>query len=845
MDHARFASSDSPFYADHDVVHPDRIAVALEPGWLLDTASGWTFAWPDGGVTRTHGWKIHLSLQEAAYEESIGIVARVCSRHGAPFKFVPSSIELRIKNAKDADRLASGKAVTIYPSSDAMLEQLALALSDELRGRTGPYVLTDVRFGSGPVFFRHGAFLPLRSGTDPFSVPAVPDASGRLVPDVREPGRIAPDGVERPAVVEVALEAYAASGTGSPLDRYGQLTALHHSNAGGVYLSDSAGGPRVVLKEARRGAGLDRYGHDAVTRLVQEEANLTVLEGAGVAPRCHEAFDVLEHRYLVMDHVEGETLSGRTVREHPALRPGASSADWRRYFETTSGLLLALREHIGRCHAAGVVIGDLHPSNIMVTSSGSVVLLDLEDGRRPGQTGRGAPFNALGYGAPSGLSAADADWFAFSRVVASTLEPDFAREQLAPGWSRQLMKRVRQDLSPDIAATIDEHDPSFSVGRTHHVFTPDDVVVPIDDRQELGIVIAELSEGVRRARRNGAQRPYPGDPRGRAGENQFTVSYGLAGVLHSALARSEAVHDLDGTHLLAGSTAVTSLGLLDGSTGVASTLVRLGWEDEARQIAGAAKGRCRALPDLGLRRGRCGIALGLLGQDPSFTLEVLEQVATDVLEYSSVQVQRLRGQGGLFDGWAGMAFTLASVAHLDDRGHLAEGALVAWHQAVSLLRRASSGSVGIAESRGDRVFPYLANGSAGLLVALAALRRAGIVDAEHGAWRDHVHDLVASCSHDAYVFDGLFHGLAGVVIGLRAVQPFLPEVGPVVTRHQQALARRRLSWRGTAQVVGDGLLRLSTDLATGSSGVLLALDAAPTAWLPVWPSRELPRQERG
>ena len=838
MDHLRFSSRTSPFYVDDADALGDVIDVDLPPGWLKDQQPGWTFVWPEGGRVRTHGWKIHLSLREDDYEDSVRHVAAICRRLGASFKYVPSALQLRVKNAKNAERTASGKAVTIYPLSDAMLQELAVSLSRELAGRTGPYVLTDVRHGAGPVFFRHGAFVPLHVGTPPFAVPALPDSAGFLVADVREPGRVSGDGIELPPIVDLAMQAYTLMEVPSQLARYGALTPVHFSNAGGVYVSDTDRG-RVVLKEARRGAGTDRQGRDAVERLVQEEANLNKLEGLGVAPRVIESFDVLEHRFLAIEYVDGETLSDRTVREHPDLRPDALEADRNEYFRQTSDLLLELGAQIARCHSVGVVVGDLHPSNLMVAKGGRIVLIDLEDDRPPEQRGGGAPFNALGYGAPPHLTAAQGDWFAFARVAASTLEPSFVREQLAPAWARTLMERMQAAFDPRLVELILNGDPSFGKGAMQHLFTPDDrVELMTKCPRDPDFIVEQLSSGIVSARRDDVSRPYPGDPLGVNGGARFAASFGLAGVLHGQLRRSVDVDLRDRALLIAGASSVESLGLLDGLTGVANVLARLGADEEAEQAVSKVKRHYQAVAELGLRGGRAGIAYGLLGLDEDFAAAALARLAQEVLERSQECDVQLSARPGLLDGWAGIAFALASAAHLDETGLFAEAGLNAWTSEARHLRRATSGGLGVAERDGVRVFPYLANGSAGLLIALAELRSSGIVQARDEAWTEFVHELVASCSHDAYVFDGLFHGVSGVMTGLRAVQPFLPEVDDVVDGHRRLLVSRCLSWRDSAHIVGDGLLRLSTDLATGATGALLALASAPTDWLPVWPSRD-------
>jgi len=91
---------------------------------------------------------------------------------------------------------------------------------------------------------------------------------------------------------------------------YRRERALHFSNGGGVYADvDTRSGDQVVLKEARPHAGLSRDERDAVARLGRERDTLAQLEGLHVAPAVRDYFVAGEHHFLVMDFVEGETLS--------------------------------------------------------------------------------------------------------------------------------------------------------------------------------------------------------------------------------------------------------------------------------------------------------------------------------------------------------------------------------------------------------------------------------------------------------------------------------------------------------------------------------------------------------
>ncbi len=57
-----------------------------------------------------------------------------------------------------------------------------------LEGVEGPYILSDLRYGEGPLFVRYGGFVERHCLADTASrVLALENADGELVPDVRGP----------------------------------------------------------------------------------------------------------------------------------------------------------------------------------------------------------------------------------------------------------------------------------------------------------------------------------------------------------------------------------------------------------------------------------------------------------------------------------------------------------------------------------------------------------------------------------------------------------------------------------------------------------------------------------
>ncbi|WP_199781413.1 class III lanthionine synthetase LanKC, partial [Streptomyces sp. SPB074] len=362
----------------------------VPPGWEEARRGDWRSLAPAGAHIPPQGWKIHVSASLEAAPRLLATTARLCFDRRVPFKFVPTPTLLLLRNGKYADRAGSGKFLTLYPPRPADFEPLCRDLAAALDGEPGPYILSDLRLGAGPVHVRYGAFAPrFCPGPGGVPVPAVADPAGTLVPDPRGPVFAVPDWVTPPPFLAPHLAARAAAGAdGIP---YAIEGALHFSNGGGVYRAkDPRTGRRLVLKEARPHAGLAADGADAVARLAREADVLRRLAGLDCVPAVHEDLTGGEHRFLVMDFVPGTTLNTLFARRFPLSRSAPGEAELAEHAAWAERTHRLVADAVAAVHARGVVMGDLHMSNVMVSEDGQrVVLLDFEaasalsEARRP------------------------------------------------------------------------------------------------------------------------------------------------------------------------------------------------------------------------------------------------------------------------------------------------------------------------------------------------------------------------------------------------------------------------------------------------------------------------------
>ena len=119
----------------------------------------------------------------------------------------------------------------------------------------------------------------------------------------------------------------------------------------------------------------------------------------------------------------------------------------------------------------------------------------------------------------------------------------------------------------------------------------------------------------------------------------------------------------------------------------------------------------------------------------------------------------------------------------------------------------------------NRVLPYTEWGSAGLLLVASALER---VTGEPVLTPQERDGIIKACSSSFYIYPGLDQGRAGILVTLTAAG----EHYRVEADRQAGLLLDSLLTHGEhALVVGEGLIRLSSDLGTGAAGVALALHA--------------------
>ncbi|AGL17149.1 class III lanthionine synthetase LanKC [Actinoplanes sp. N902-109] len=810
---------------------PDR---PLPRGWQRDVHDDWTLCGPSGDKLPEQGWKIHVSAGLDNAERVLDLVWDYCVARGIGFKFLRGPKMLLLRNSKYAARGASGKFITVYPHDEAELARACAELAALLAGEHGPYILSDLRYGPGPVHLRYGAFAARYClSEDGDVVPALADPTGTLVPDRRDPVFHVPEWVQLPEFLAPHLAARnAVSTTEVP---YAIEEALHFSNGGGLYRGrDTRTGQAVVLKEARPGAGLDATGTDAITRLRRERDTLRALADVPGVVRVHDDFVLGEHEFLVLDYVDATPLNKALVDRYPLVDADSTGTQRAGFSAWATHVHGQIERIVHDIHGHGIVYGDLHLFNVLVDDQDRVTLLDFEVARPAAERGLPALRNQA-FAAPRDRTGFAVDDYALACMRLSLFLPLTSVLRLAPAKVSHL------------AAIIAEHfpvDPDW-LAEAVRVILGDRPAAPWSLPDDLpGRLAAGIAASATPVRKD---RLFPGDiMQFHAGG--VNLAHGAAGVLW-ALAECGFDRRPEHEQWLADRVrkpeSGSRLGFYDGLHGVAYALHRLGRKEEALDLLELCLAEPRDGLSLDLASGLAGIGLTLgwfadQTGDPRLADEA-EHVATLVALRLRAAPPAAAISGGKHPR-AGLNHGASGIALLFLRRYERTGDPALLDLAATALRRdlvacviRDNGAMDVNE--GWRTMPYLAEGSTGVgLVLDQYLRHRG--DEEFRAASAAIR---RSARSPFYAQPGLFAGRAGIVAYL-AVRVAHADPGDparaedVAELHRQAglLSWHVLPYGEHFAMPGNQLLRLSMDLATGTAGGLLALTMAanPAVGLP-------------
>ncbi|MFE2164223.1 class III lanthionine synthetase LanKC [Streptomyces sp. NPDC059447] len=839
--YAAFCDADRWFYdaAYRRAGESFRQALAPVPeGWTTHRSGDWLALRPLDLQLPSQGWKIHVSAGLDNAEAVLDEVHAYCVERRIAFKFVPSRYLLHLRNAKYADRAASGKFLTVYPADADDCRRIAEDLDALLAGESGPYILSDLRWNDGPVHLRYGSFT-LRHCHDEEGelVPAIEAPDGRLVPDARGPVFQPPAWVELPDFLRPHLDKRAAvTFEGVP---YTVERALHFSNGGGVYAGrDTRTGEPVVLKEGRPFAGLAADGADAVTRLHRERRALEQLDGLDCVPSVRGSFTVGDHHFLALQYLDGKPLNTYFARRHPLIEADPDPAELAAYTDWALKIHARVTEAVDAVHSRGIVFNDLHLFNIMVsedpdTGEPSVALVDFEAAAHVDEGLRQTVAN------PAYVAPPDRRGFAVDRYALACLRLAL----FLPLTSLLVMDRAKAAHLADVAAEQFPVPRSFLDEAVREILSeggggggtaaagsrtplPTGPYLPVEPG-DWPAARASMEAALRvSATPDREDRLFPGDPAQFAtAGGGVAFGNGAAGVLY-ALAETGAAPWPEAEEWLLARTKApgsgTPPGFYDGLAGLAWTHDRLGHRERAMALVDRLLDQPWQSAGPDLHSGLAGIGLALDALGTATGESALHTAALHCADLASEAAPGLK-RTGLLHGHSGIALLhLRLYARTGDPELLRRAARLL-HRDLDHCVTSAFGTLQVDE--GWRTMPYLGAGSVGIGMVL-------------DDWPAHAPDdrfekartrIVQAAQATFYAQPGLFRGAAGMILYLsRTTTPGPGSRSEDIARQIEALARHALPYQGRLAFPGEQMMRLSMDLSTGTAGVLLALGSAAT-----------------
>lgn len=656
---------DTLFYSSKPKIktHPFVLKEKPSSSWINKSTGYWHYVIYQPDKLPVQGWKIHISATIKQAQDVLNTVTPWLIKNKISFKFVSDISQLIYSNSKYADRSESGKFITIYPPNTKTFEQLLIRIKKLTENfDLGPYILSDQNWQESNVYFRYGGFKPVYIiSSDGKRLPAIYNLQGQKCVDKRVPYYQKPDFVEDVPIFN--KNTFPNPKVFLPLSKYQVKSALHFSNAGGVYLA-LKDNMKVVLKEGRQQAGLDANQKDGFTRVEHEAKVLKKLSDVTAVVNYYTDFTSWRHHFLAEEYIEGQSLEELLPTEFPFVFGDSKKRD--KYKAKIKAILCQLKRIIAEVHNHGVAIGDLSLSNILITANNTVRLVDLENAGLVYQ--KYAPgLTTAGFVSAGVKTFGEADNFALMRIAYYLFLPIIPVADLAPKIIREHKKWIVNYFGQDIVEFLNEFD--IKANDQKPIFLKKFMTVPTKELSNHTIDYFKfgLTKGILNHLNFNELNLIPGlidkndDP-----ISLLNLSDGAAGILwavgNNYYCGSKINNWLKNNEnkIIDISEETQVLGLFDGLSGLANVLKNLNYYGISDHLIDLIFQKVDLnIGDNSLATGLSGIALTLKNKYPDLTKKIVDVLLRrwDKVDLSNLEKEDI----GLLTGWGGVSYLLWSV----------------------------------------------------------------------------------------------------------------------------------------------------------------------------------------
>ncbi|KZN47822.1 hypothetical protein N474_08895 [Pseudoalteromonas luteoviolacea CPMOR-2] len=864
-----FFSLPSELGADKE--YSEVITSLLSKDWTVKRHNIWLAAAPKNMDIPVQGFKIHVSATEEEAIEVIHKTVQVCLDHKAAFKVICRKDIANQMASKSTGRSGSGKLITIYPvdfeSFKVMIHDLYIATKDN----NGPYILSDKRYkDSKVVHYRYGGYkLIPKPKPDGTADACLIQPDGTLVKDEREAFYSLPSWIDEPFKDEEVAEDDSEI---KPLaGRYQVLEAFSFSNSGGVYkATDLETGETVVVKEARpyvQFSSLNAKSIYADTVLKNEYKILEALQGSEYFPKPVDCFTEWEHSFLVEEFVQGEAIRSFRAKEEVTLIPFTGNlATAEKFKQQFTWITKSCIDAIAYAHSQGIVLADISPNNIIVDSDNKrIKFIDFEGSFRVDTANEhrdSIPILATpGFTEQSNLVKEGAtykgDWYGLSMVLYSMLLPIQQAFEMNAEFKWSLLEKMVKDsgLPVQVINVIDAlskglvEDAKAILDELDNITLSEEVADKIERIEEFPTVSSNFSDientlqrsltNITKLLRSGIERKghdfyLPVDFQA-FDTHMGSLAYGYSGpALLLARAGKDIPEGLAAELDKSFAEKEASPGILVGYAGMALSQIELGNYDVARELLSKSMAVPFEQQASNFAHGLAGIGHGFvkLYQHTQHPDDLQQAIEAALLlrerrtferggyKYAS-SVEDNEGVGFMY-GSTGVALFLIQLFNVTKQESYLEEARLALQFDLHVgLKPEGHYQWGDSESS-QMVLPYVENGSSG--IGSVVLR---LYQATNDEYYLDIARKIALSSYSLYAAQqGLFSGSVGIA-------DFLFDMHQVTEEQQYKDSALNILERSALFSIsrnegelfpGRTLIRLSTDLAMGSSGIGIVFD---------------------
>ncbi|MBE9908972.1 class III lanthionine synthetase LanKC [Enterococcus casseliflavus] len=787
------------------------------------------------------GWKIHVTSSYQDSENLLECVAKTCFEKCIDFKHLKDKPSYLTMNSKNADRASSGKFITIYPlNEDIFLDMLEILAFKTQNFKQGPYILSDKRWKNTNVFYRYGAFKNMINEKGEY---CIEDPDGQLILDERAPFYQCPTFAKDFDEFLNSLNIVKENQSYSHLEEYDIEGSITSSNSGGVYVATKKdSNKKVIIKEARPHSGLDGMNKDALYRQKNEYKALKALNNVDSVVSIIDYFQEWEHYFLVEEFIEGQDLKKWISQYFPFY---ADKEAIRLYCDKAKKIIANVINAVEKIHDCGIAMGDIQPANILISEDLSIKLIDFETATCI--NGNDKPsLMTIGFASKKIINNASRDWFGVKKIAKYMALPVLTSEDLDPYLDANHFNWIRENYTAgffrfimNIQKICDER-----IGPNQ---SNNDMKLKENCSKEnitSSFLISGLVEGIENRFTND-ERLIHGDIR------QFEFENGKFNFLTGGSGSVYALNKVNPKHSIADkwieSVLIKQLknidenGLLTGKAGTLALLYDKGYYDLVEKETESMMSQLDE-GNITLRTGLSGIGLYMLSLFFSTKKEIYLQFALNIeklIKKSQLNNEDflkindwMAVEAGFVDGLSGVSvFYSALYAAIKREEFLSEARKLIDKDLKKSEMDDKNEVLQILDDR-NRLLPYLSGGSIGVGIAIWFFN---YVSSKNICMNEL--KAISELSKTRCTITGGFFDGAGSFVLLPAISGNSTKKDVYIKNIMKLINLFIIEKDGYLCYPGQFSYRLSDDVYTGSSGIILALlsmeRSNPMYWLPL------------